>query len=111
MSSKKKVATTFVDSELTWLEARLSEIKSYIDENPYHLISDRIVSLTTHLGLSEKVAATVEVQQKACREALKEYTQLLIEVNRLREVQSKETIVRGGVKANSRMAKLMNNGS
>lgn len=86
----------FIEPELDWLEQRLQEIKEDIDSKPYTDIMDRIVTLDGSRGPSDKVVATEESQKKAQREALKEYTILLGEVDKLREKEEAKKEARGG---------------
>lgn len=97
--SKKK--NNYVEEELTWLEARALEIKKNIDSSPYHNIKDRIKSLNTPKGPTDRMVASIEVQQKAFREALKDYSLLIEAINNLRQIEEeKKDEVRGDTDLN-----------
>lgn len=91
----------FIEPELDWLEQRLQEIKEDIDSKPYTEIKDRTITLFGVQGNSEKVVATEEAQKKAQREALKEYTALLADVDKLRERQEAKIQARGKAEISS----------
>lgn len=93
MSSKKN---NYITEELDWLEAKAAEIKQFADANPYHQISDRIVSLMGATGLVEKVSATIESQQKSIRDSLKDYALIIEAINKLREQEENKMEMRGG---------------
>lgn len=99
-----------IEKELKWLEARIKDIKKDIDSTPYTDIKDRVISVMTANGPTEKVTATEEVQKKAIREALKEYTLLLGEVDKLREREKSKVVeARGGGSLNNQMKRLTGN--
>lgn len=88
---------TYVEAELDWLEQRLKDIKSFVDANPYHKISDRLVSLSMgDKGEVEKVSANIEAQQKSIRESLKDYALIVEAVSKLRQLEDeKDKKIRG----------------
>lgn len=88
---------SYIDQELDWLESRANEIKSYIDKNPYDKITERVISLSGPKGSYDKVVATIEQQQKAHRDSLKDYSSILEVIDKLREQEKKkEEFARGG---------------
>lgn len=92
----KAKQSTYVAEELDWLESKAAEIKKFADANPYDKIKDRKVSLAGAMGISEKVSATIEVQQKSIRESLKDYALILDSINKLRVLdEEKNKKVRG----------------
>lgn len=107
MSTKTNQSENNISEELIWLEKRLQDIKDDIDSQQYSKIEDRIVTLATAKGTMQKVSATEEQQKKAIREALKEYTILLAEVDKLREAEKAKIKGRGSANINSRMKNLM----
>jgi len=90
MGVRKK---TFIDVELAFADKQLAEWKAYIEANPFHKIKDYTVGKTV-IKKSE--------QMKSIRETLKDYLSLLVEVERMREVESKKDIeVRGNAEVSS----------
>src|SRR5690625_5440542 len=81
----KKRSNSYIEEELNWLEERAHEIKATIESNPYNDITDRIVALEGVKGSTDKIAATAEQQQKAQRDAMKDYAQLLEAIDRSEE--------------------------
>lgn len=100
-----------IEEELEWLESRLAQIKEDIDSQKYGDIEDRIIDLRDSKGgTSQKVAATAEQQKKAVRDSLKEYTALVGEVDKLREIEKQKQKGRGSAVINDRMRDLMSGG-
>lgn len=96
MATAKK--NSYVDEELDWLDKRLQDIKSFIDDNPYHTLKDRKVWITVgDEGKEiEKVVATIEQQQKSIRESLKDYALIAEAVSKLRKTEEEKQLkVRG----------------
>src|SRR5690606_30756573 len=93
MATKKN---SFIKEDLDWLKNRAQEIKDYIDANPYHKISDRIEVFETTKGPADKLIASIETQQKAQREALKDYALILEAIDKLEQIEEKKNNVRGG---------------
>lgn len=100
----------YIIEELEWLEDRLREIKADIDSKPYAQITDRIVWLETARGAVQNCIANEEVQKKAQREAIKEYTSLLEATNKLREQEESKMESRGNARISSKMKRLVENG-
>lgn len=87
MAAKKN---SYVDEELEWLEQRMQDIKSFINDNPYHTLKDRIEKLNTPNGVAEKVVANIEQQQKSIRESLKDYALIAEAVSKLRKTEEEK---------------------
>lgn len=101
MATKKN---TYIEEELEWLEKRAADIKADIDANPYNKIEERIVTLMGAKGPADKVVATKDAQQKAQREALKDYTLIVEAIGKLREKEEqKQLLARGGHEIPHRM--------
>lgn len=97
-----------ISEELDWLESKANSIKQYVDANPYHLVQDRTVTKYTKDGGSyEDVVQKIEVIQKSLRDSLKEYADLIAQIDKLREEEKKKEVVgRGTTPVNKRMQKL-----
>lgn len=104
-ASKNKL---FIFEDLEWLEARLQELKEYIDANPLTNLEDRIHwKETAKGGMIPTVTASKETQRKDLTQALKDYAQLLEVINKLREIEEKKIEARGGKEVSGIMAKKM----
>lgn len=94
-----KMATTksnsYIEKELQWLESKAQEIQEYINKTKYGDIDDRIVSLIGARGAVETIAANIEQQQKAYRDALKEYASIIEVIDKLREKEEEKIAIRG----------------
>lgn len=97
-----------ISEELDWLESKANSIKQYVDANPYHLVQDRTVTkYTKDGGAYEDVVQKIEVIQKSLRDSLKEYADLIAQIDKLREEEKKKEVeARGNTKMNSRMKNL-----
>lgn len=93
MSKKKN--TTYIELELKFLESKLKELKEYIKDNPFDKLDDREVS--DGRG-GTKIAATKEAQRKDLTSALKEYSEILQTVDKLREKEELKVTARGNKK-------------
>ena len=102
MATKK---VTYIGDDLDWAEERLQSLKAYIDANPLDKLKDRIEwKPTSKGGAMPMVVASIEQQIKCVRDTLKDYLQMLPEINRLREVEEKKAeIARGGADVPWRM--------
>jgi len=99
MATKKEL---FVLSELEWAEEKLQEWKEYYDSHPYGELEDRMAyKETRNGGMIPTVVASIESQQKALRDTLKEYFALLEQVNKMREAESKKIETRGKTEVSS----------
>ena len=88
MATKK---TNYINAELDWAETKLEQWRTYVDENPIHLLMDRTEHEEDSRGnVKIKVIATIETQGKYIQEMMKNYLSLLSVVNNLREVEEKK---------------------
>lgn len=93
MATKKN---NYIEKDLEWLEARATDIKKSIDSKPYEEIVDRIIPMQTPKGMVDRLVAKIEDQEKAIREALKDYALLIEAIKALREIEEeKKDSVRG----------------
>ena len=97
MATSKKNTYSTIAEELSWLENRAEEIRKYVDDNPYHLMKDRMREIMTKYGPGEMVVQTVEQQQKAIRDSLKDYASLMEVIGKLREKELLESAMKLGV--------------
>jgi len=89
MAAKKP--STYIGEELEWLEAKALELKTYVDNNPYHLIVDRFHYKTTSNGGSMPIiSATIEAQLSSLTKALKEYAEIIRIVDEMRRAEDKK---------------------
>lgn len=87
--------TNYINAELDWAETKLEEWQTYIDDNPIHLLLDRIEMKAGKYGDTPHIVATIEAQGKYIQEMMKNYLSLLGEVNKMREVEEKKKEARG----------------
>ena len=97
----KKNAEIYIEYELEFLEKKLKELQTYINENPFSQLADRY---------SEKgqCVSNKEAQRKDLTQALKDYADILQTVDKLRENEKAKAKGRGSAIINSQMNKLMN---
>lgn len=89
MAAKKQ---TFVEIELEWAEEQLKSWKAYVDMNPIHELKDRIEwKPTAKGGVMPMVIASIEAQGKFIQETMKNYLNLLREVDTMREKEALKT--------------------
>ena len=102
MAAKKQI---YIEAELDWAENKLKEWKSYIDDNPFHELKDRIEwKPTAKGGMIPMVVASKESQIKSLRDTLKEYFILLDQVNKMREAEEgKKKTAKGDITVPERM--------
>lgn len=93
MATAKK--NNYIKEDLIWLEEKAAHIVDYVNTHPYNEIDDRKIDLETPKGIFEKVVASIETQQKAYRDALKDYALLLEAINILREREEAKIETRG----------------
>jgi len=84
MAVKKQ---SYINAELDWAEVQLENWKSYVEENPVHLLTDRIEWKESRYGKVPQVIASIENQGKFIQETMKNYLALLAEVNKMREIE------------------------
>ena len=90
MATKNKYAT----AKLDWAKKQLEKWETYIEENPYDKVEDRIrlIEKKDGKGVMPITAATIEQQHKSQRDTMKEYLELLTVVKKL---ESDEEAVEG----------------
>lgn len=111
MAANKESVVSKIKADLDWLKDRAEEIKREVESEAYDEIKDRKVTLMGAHGPAEKIVATKEVVQKARREALKEYAQLLELINQIEERDEAKQEGRGGKALNERQLRLINKNS
>lgn len=94
--------------ELEWVEEKLLQIKTWVDDNPLHLVKDRTITKYSKNGDPyEDVVQKEEAIRTSLMSAYKEYVNLLAQVDKLREEEKKKEVeARGNTKMNDRMKKL-----
>ena len=109
MATSKK--NNYISTELSWAEEKLTEWRSYIDDNPINELQDRVkMKQTANGGAIPMVIASIESQIKSIRDTMKEYLQMIEVVKRLREVEeAKEKSARGGAEVPYRMKRKTGN--
>jgi hypothetical protein len=94
MASSKKVS--LIEYELEFLESKLSELKDYIESNPFSTLQDRMAyKETKNGGVIPICIANKEAQRKDLTQALKDYVEILQSVDKLRNVEQVKVEVRG----------------
>lgn len=94
---------SFINAELDWAEKKLHQWQEYIDENPIHLLQDRIEWEESARGSKAKVIATIEQQGKYIQDMMKNYLSLLAEVDKMRELEEQKKEARGRATVPPRM--------
>jgi hypothetical protein len=85
-----------IEYELVFLEKQLSELKDYIEANPYSKLEDRMSSKTTkNGGIVLVCVANKEAQRKDLTQALKDYAEILRTVDAMREKEENKIETRG----------------
>lgn len=97
MTTKKK--ELLIEYELEFLETKLVELKSYIENNPFSKLKDRMGYKETKGGSIPFCIANKEAQRKDLTQALKDYADILRTVESFREKEEakKEARGKGGV--------------
>lgn len=92
---------------LEFAKKQLEEWKAYLEAHPFDTMEDRIkLKETKNGGVIPVPIATIEAQQKNCRDMLREYVALTAEVEKqLAEAPEKDTSTYGNVGASPRMKK------
>ena len=90
--------TTYINAELDWAEGQLVQWKAYVDANPLPTLKDRIeFKQTANGGSIPMVVASIEAQGKFIQDTMKNYLDLLGQVDSLREKEEKKKVeTRGG---------------
>jgi hypothetical protein len=90
------IKKNYINAELDWAEIQLENWKTYVEDNPVHLLTDRIEWKELKMGgRVPQVIATIETQGKFIQETMKNYLSLLGEVNKMREVEEAKKEARG----------------
>lgn len=89
------IKRNYINAELDWAEQQLEHWKQYVEDNPVHLLTDRIEWVETRGGSTPRVIASIENQGKFIQETMKNYLSLLAEVNKMREVEEAKKEARG----------------
>lgn len=85
-----------IEYELKFLEKKLSELKDYIEANPFSSLSDRMAyKETTTGGMIPICIANKEAQRKDLTQALKDYADILRTVEAMREKEEMKVEARG----------------
>lgn len=101
MATKKN---SYVDFELDWLQEKADQLKTYVDNNPFHELSDRLAwKSTANGGQMPLVVATIEAQIKSLTQALKDYAQIIEVIDKLREKEEQKAEARGSQEINGKM--------
>jgi hypothetical protein len=101
MSTKKN---TYVEFELDWLQEKADQLKTYVDNNPFHELTDRLAwKQTSNGGQMPLVVSTIEVQIKSLTQALKDYAQIIEVIDKLREKEEQKAEARGSQEINGKM--------
>lgn len=88
----------FENVDLKWAREQLASWKAFIDANPFDKMEDRTkLRPTKNGGTMLEVVATIEAQQKSCRDTMKDYLALFEVVKRLeKDDDSGPDTARGG---------------
>ena len=94
----------FVGAELEWAEEQLASWKEYVDKHPLPELKDRIEwKATARGGTMPMVIASIESQGKFIQETMKNYLNLLKEVDNMRALEEEKKIKARGVDSLSPM--------
>jgi hypothetical protein len=95
---------SYVDFELEWLQEKADQLKTYVDNNPFHELVDRLAwKSTANGGQMPLVVATIEAQIKSLTQALKDYAQIIEVIDKLREKEEQKAEARGSQEINGKM--------
>ena len=101
MATKKN---TYIEFELNWLQDKADQLKTYVDNNPFHELQDRMAwKQTSNGGQMPLVVSTIEAQIKSLTQALKDYAQIIEVIDKLREKEAEKAQARGSVTINGMM--------
>jgi len=94
-----KARNNYINTELDWAEEQLASWKQYVDNNPIHLLKDRISFKETKSGgMIPMVVASQEAQIKSIQDTMDKYLKLLSVVDELRQKEEQKMEKRGGGK-------------
>lgn len=97
-----KKQNSYINEDLDWLEKKAIELRTYVDNNPFHELVDRIhYKETKSGGVMPMISATIESQLGALTKALKEYADIIRVVDELREKEAKKQEMRKGFESNN----------
>jgi hypothetical protein len=90
--------TNYILEDLDWLEAKIKDIRAYVDNHPFETLTDRTEIVMSAKGTPViKITATIEAQNRELRAMLKDYFSWLPEINRLRMERAESQVeIRGG---------------
>src|SRR5687768_5889387 len=92
MAGKKN---KYIDQEIEWLEAKLLDLKGFIDARPFSMLADRFEPVANKAG-NKKLISSIEQQRQDLTKAMAEYAQLLEAIDRLKsEEEKKKLLIRG----------------
>lgn len=95
---------SYVEFELDWLQEKADQLKTYVDNNPFHELNDRVAwKSTANGGQMPLVVATIEAQIKSLTQALKDYAQIIEVIDKLREKEQLKVEARGSQEINGKM--------
>lgn len=91
--------------KLEWARVQLDKWQAYIDANPYDEVEDRItLKETKNGGVIPITSASIEQQQKNQRDTMKEFLELLAQVQRLeKDEEIASATMYGGATVSPRM--------
>lgn len=92
-----------IEYELDFLDKQLTELKEYIEANPYSTLTDRMqYKETKNGGMVSVCVANKESQRKDLTQALKDYAEILRTVDAMRDKQEAKAVpVRGDAQLGS----------
>lgn len=90
--------TSYINTEITWLEEKIKQLRAYVDNNPFDTLEDRTEIVMSAKGTPViKIIATKETQLKELRTILKDLPAMLADLDRLRELKEASSMeIRGG---------------
>jgi|SRR6187402_92692 len=95
MAAKKQ--NSYVNEELDWLESKALDLRTYVDNNPFSELKDRITyKELKNGGVLPITSATIEQQLSALTKAMKEYAEIMKVVKDMREQEDKKIELRKG---------------
>jgi len=101
MAAKKQL---LIEYELEFLEAKLEELKEYIQDNPFNALKDRMAyKETKNGGVIPTIVANKEAQRKDLTQALKDYAEILRTVDSMRNIEEAKKEARGSASVPHRM--------
>lgn len=99
-----------IEYELQFLEKKLTELREYIEANPYSTLSDRMAYKETRAGGVIPICiANKEAQRKDLTQALKDYAEILRTVDAMREKEESKVEVRGKAELGTLANKFLQN--